>query len=64
VHPEEIFDRTVIGALELLIEKARRQFIVFPVIMKTFAAFMLPFTGTVGAIAIFLVALCYAFHRR
>jgi len=56
VHPEEIFERTVISALELSIEKARGQFTVFPVIMKTFAAFVLPLTGTVGAIAIFLVA--------
>jgi hypothetical protein len=56
VHPEEIFERTVKGALELRIEKARGQFPVFPVIMKAFAAFILPLTGTVGAIAIFLVA--------
>jgi hypothetical protein len=56
VHPEKIFERTVIGALELRIEKARGQFALFPVIMKTFAAFILPLTGTVGTIAIFLVA--------
>jgi len=56
VHPEEIFERTVVRALELRIKKARGQFSVFPVIMKTFAAFILPLTGIVGAIAIFPVA--------
>ena len=56
MHPEEIFERTVIGALELRIKKAGRQFPVFPVVMETFAAFILPLTGTVGAIAIFLIA--------
>jgi hypothetical protein len=56
VHLEEIFERTVISALELRIKKTGRQFPVFPVIMETFAAFILPLTGTVGAIAIFLVA--------
>jgi hypothetical protein len=57
VHPEEVFERTVIGAFELRIEKARGQFPVLPVIMKTFAAFILPLTGTISAVAIFLVAL-------
>jgi len=64
MHPEEIFERAVIGALELRIEKARGQFPVFPVITKTFTAFILPLTGTVGAIAIFLIARRYTFHRQ
>lgn len=42
MHPEEILQRTVVSAFIFGIEKAGREFTVLPVVVETFAAFVLP----------------------
>jgi hypothetical protein len=53
----EFLDRTVIGALYIVGEKASWQFTGLPMISYTFAANALPAAWLIGAVTFFLVLL-------
>lgn len=63
MHPEKILQGTVIGAFILGIEKTGRKFTVFPVVVETFAAFVLPAARRIGAFAVAFEFIAGAFHK-
>jgi hypothetical protein len=62
VHPEEVFQRAVIGPFIFRTKKTRRQFTALPVMMKALAALVPPAARGIRAVAVLLVILHGAFH--
>ena len=59
----EIAYGPVVCTLLFRVKKTRGQFAVLSVIMQAFAAFMLPWTGFISAVAMLRVIINIAFHR-
>ena len=55
--------RTVIGPFLLRIKKACREFIIFPVVVKAFTAFISSAARFIGAVAVGIVFFHLAFHN-
>jgi hypothetical protein len=62
MHLYEITDRAVVGPLKLGVEKTCRQLAVLAVIVQALAAFMLPLTRLIRAIAHLLIIFDNTIH--
>jgi hypothetical protein len=62
MHLYEIADRAVVRPLKLGVEKACRQLAVLAVIVQALAAFMLPLTRLIGAVAHLFIIFDNAIH--